>query len=261
MIDITDFEISHFPDGHKHVKSNKDLKGEDTLSVSIRSFDDLFLVAQIRRIHPELTRLYVKYMLAARCDRRFSPGEAVDLEIVCDFINSLGFENVSVLKPHSPKTLSSLKGHVWQDDPTDQLVTKCLKYTKKTSKDVVFIAPDKNAASWVCKKIDSHFGNFNNVITCEKKRSGDSIEVTFNSELAEGDDTFVIVDDLCDGGKTFTEIAKAIKLQKPSAKVYLCITHGIFSKGFDVFKGLIDGIYCTDSYAKFENHLLTQIPA
>jgi len=59
---------------------------------------------------------------------------------------------------------------------------------------------------------------------------------------------YVIIDDICDGGRTFIELAKAIKGSRPSAKVYLVVTHGIFSAGFKELSQYFEGIYTTNSY-------------
>lgn len=42
----------------------------------------------------------------------------------------------------------------------------------------------------------------------------------------------LVVDDLCDGGRTFIELAKVLKEQYP-AEMMLYVSHGIFSKGID----------------------------
>ena len=53
----------------------------------------------------------------------------------------------------------------------------------------------------------------------------------------------LIVDDICDGGRTFIELAK--QLINKGATVDLYITYGIFSKGKEVLKMAgIDNIYC-----------------
>jgi ribose-phosphate pyrophosphokinase len=54
----------------------------------------------------------------------------------------------------------------------------------------------------------------------------------------------VIVDDICDGGRTFLEIAKTIRSKKRNIsifgdKIYLVVTHGIFSAGFDELKNTL----------------------
>jgi ribose-phosphate pyrophosphokinase len=64
---------------------------------------------------------------------------------------------------------------------------------------------------------------------------------------------YVIVDDICDGGRTFIELAKVIKEQKPNAKIYLVVTHGIFSAGHSELGDYFDGIYTTNSIKDIPN--------
>jgi ribose-phosphate pyrophosphokinase len=79
-------------------------------------------------------------------------------------------------------------------------------------------------------------------------------------ELAKKD--FLIVDDICDGGRTFIELAKVLR-PWTTGKIYLYVTHGIFSNGLDVFNSLIDGVYTANPFPKVDlNHkLLTVVSA
>lgn len=265
MVHLDNFKIYHYPDGHKHVVSDKDLQGDTSLQVRIKSFDDLFLAAQVRAIHPELTHLYIWYMLGGRCDRRFSPGEALDLKIVCDYINSMGWEYIGVTKPHSPKTLEFLQKGSYAYDPTLCLLDKVKRDLRNGR--VCYVSPDAGASQWInnydlpsiiqgSKKRDPKTGAVTGVQFIRTKIDGTEIDALREKE---GYDNFVIVDDLCDGGGTFIAIAKEIKMRYPNAKVYLVVTHAIFSKGFEPFEGLIDGIYCTNSFADWNNPLVKQI--
>jgi ribose-phosphate pyrophosphokinase len=252
MVDLSEFKVSNYPDGHKHIKSDKDLKGDTELSASIRTFDDLFLIAQIKRIHPELTTLAIKYLLAGRCDRRFSPGEALDLAIVCNFINGLGFERVYVLKPHSVATLDHLD-HGFDWDVTPNLIRMAQEDIGEAK--VCYVSPDAGAAKWIEKY------KLSPLIQGSKKRDTNGavagVELQHLEQMLNYQN-FVIVDDLCDGGGTFIAIAKEIHLHSPQAKVYLVVTHAIFSKGFEPFAGHIERVYCTDSFATFTNPLVKQ---
>jgi ribose-phosphate pyrophosphokinase len=66
-----------------------------------------------------------------------------------------------------------------------------------------------------------------------------------------GQRNFVICDDICDGGRTFIEIAKAIRDIRPKEifndKIYLCVTHGIFSAGFEELEKYFTAILTTNS--------------
>jgi ribose-phosphate pyrophosphokinase len=71
------------------------------------------------------------------------------------------------------------------------------------------------------------------IIRCDKLRdisTGKIIEtIVYHDDLCGKD--AIIVDDILDGGKTFIEIAKVLK-QKNVGKIYLIVTHGIFSNGY-----------------------------
>ena len=57
------------------------------------------------------------------------------------------------------------------------------------------------------------------------------------------------MDDICDGGRTFIELAKAIRASRPTAEVYLVVTHGIFSNGFAELKKELQKVYSSNSYS------------
>jgi ribose-phosphate pyrophosphokinase len=57
----------------------------------------------------------------------------------------------------------------------------------------------------------------------------------------------LIVDDLCDGGGTFTAHASVL-LAAGATAVDLYVTHGIFSKGLPLDH--IDRVFTTDSYRR-----------
>ena len=53
--------------------------------------------------------------------------------------------------------------------------------------------------------------------------------------------------DICDGGRTFIELAKAIKERTQDSEIYLVVTHGIFSAGLYDLSAYCNKIYCTNS--------------
>ncbi|MEQ2351952.1 phosphoribosyltransferase family protein [Pseudoalteromonas piscicida] len=96
-------------------------------------------------------------------------------------------------------------------------------------------------------KIAQHFGGEVEVIQAQKVRNLKTGEIVQTQVLGEvkGKD-LLIVDDICDGGRTFTELAKVLKAQGANS-IALYVTHGIFSQGLGVFSGLIDTVYTTNS--------------
>ena len=114
---------------------------------------------------------------------------------------------------------------------------------------ICLVSPDAGAY----KKIFDVAKKFNieNIITATKVRdirSGNIIRTEIPTLNQHDDLKYVIIDDICDGGRTFIELAKAIKGSRPTAKVYLVVTHGIFSAGFEQLNQYFEGIYTTNSY-------------
>ena len=66
--------------------------------------------------------------------------------------------------------------------------------------------------------------------------------------------TAVVTDDICDGGGTFIALIKNIKHKFcKGSKFYLCVTHGIFSKGVDVLEEAgYDAVFAVNDMTKYE---------
>ena len=107
-------------------------------------------------------------------------------------------------------------------------------------------------------------GYTDEIIRCDKLRditTGKIIETIVYKDNLYGKDA-IIVDDILDGGKTFIEIAKILK-QKNVGKIYLVVTHGIFSAGYTQLGEYFEQIYCTNSVkdiGETEYHCLENIP-
>lgn len=61
------------------------------------------------------------------------------------------------------------------------------------------------------------------------------------------DKNLLIIDDICDGGGTFIQLAEKLK-GLGAAKIGLFVTHGIFSKGYKDLNKWFDKIYSCDTY-------------
>ena len=71
------------------------------------------------------------------------------------------------------------------------------------------------------------------MVYCEKIRdqaTSEILSLELRSHIDLTDKSVIIVDDICDGGRTFTETAKLLKAAG-TKKVTLYVSHGIFSKG------------------------------
>ena len=80
-----------------------------------------------------------------------------------------------------------------------------------------------------------------------------------NRETTVKNKNLIIIDDICDGGRTFIEIAKILR-ERDCGKLYLYVTHGIFAKGLDVLRPYFDHIFCyhlIKDYVSSDDPILT----
>lgn len=255
------YKISKFPDGQQTldlIEWNDLLKYEDTVTISSRlnSFKDLELiicaVQAIRNLKPSREiALYVPYFVGARSDRKFVEGGVNYLkQVICPIINSLNLMSVVILDPHSDVLEACLNNY--EKINNHYLVKYALSNidNKNDAQErICLVSPDAGAYKKIFD-VAKEFG-INNIITATKVRdikTGDILKTEIPTLDIHSELKYVIIDDICDGGRTFIELAKAIKESKPDAKVYLIVTHGIFSAGYTQLQEYFEQIYTTNSY-------------
>jgi ribose-phosphate pyrophosphokinase len=257
------YKVSKFPDGQQTVDLtdfNDLLRYEDAVKISSRlnTFQDLELiicaVAAIRNIKSNREiALYVPYFMGARSDRKFMDGGVNYLkQVICPIINSLKLDSILVLDPHSDVLEACLDNYDKVDNHTVvKYALSDIDNKNDAQERICLVSPDAGAY----KKIFDVAKKFsiNNVVTANKVRDLKTSKILStevpNLPGSVGDELqYVIIDDICDGGRTFIELAKAIKTQRADAKVYLIVTHGIFSAGFKELSQYFERIYTTNSY-------------
>lgn len=257
------YKISKFPDGQQNIviESGK-WNYTDNIVVQIKSrlnnWLDLELitcaVASLRELGVEQIHLYTPYIVGARSDRKFEEGGDNYLkDVICPIINSLNFKTVNCVDPHSDVLEACIKG--FRKASNLNLVKFALNNlypcTWDTSQDnFILISPDAGASKKIYK-LAEQIGYKGEIITCSKDRDENGkLTKTIVPQLPEKlyKKDCIIIDDICDGGATFINIAKELKKDSNCGKIYLIVTHGIFSKGFEELNKYFDGIYCTNSY-------------
>lgn len=251
------YKISKFPDGQQTV----DIICEPTYTVynktvqissRLDSFRDLELIIcanqALRNLNAASVHLYVPYFLGTRSDRKFQNGGVNYLkQVICPIINLQNFATVSVLDPHSDVLEACLNNYI-KFDNHDLISFAILDLVKNTNETVALISPDAGALKKIYD-VAKHF-NISNVTTASKVRDIVTGEI-LRTELPTMDlvdvDYFLIIDDICDGGRTFVELAKEVRKQTDKP-IYLIVTHGIFSAGYEKLSDELDGIYCTNSF-------------
>lgn len=253
------YKISKFPDGQQSVTVDSKVfyKGaaafppEVTISSRMNSFRDVELIIctnqALKEAGVEKVHLYVPYFIGARSDRKFMEGSSNYLKsVICPIINLQKFSSVTVLDPHSDVLEACLDNY--RKVNNFELVNFALEDIQSDDSDVVVVSPDAGALKKIYDVVEKF--EIEHLIVASKHRDIKTGKITHTD--VPGVDMhekrkYVIIDDICDGGRTFIEIAKAINIQRPTAHLYLVITHGIFSAGFEELSKYFTGIYCTNS--------------
>jgi len=253
------FEQFTFSGGEPHIQIKDTITANDeiTITTRIREFNNVGLILlaadALRRMGAKKLHLFVPYFPASRQDRVMTAGEALSVKVYADVFNSVGFDSITILDPHSEVTSALLENVRIIDN--HKFVAQCLEGMT----DYALISPDGGALKKIyrlAQYLDNH-----TIIECSKHR--DVKTGNLSGFAAYTDDlqgkTCVIVDDICDGGGTFLGLADELK-HKNAGDIYLIVTHGIFSNGFDKLNEKLKKIYSTNSFSTIKNKALIQIP-
>jgi len=246
------YQIETFKDGQVTAK----ILESGNLDIKIRgnSYEDLFKIAAIKEAWDSINTtnktaiatLTIYCLIGQRSDRRFNKGASFDLKVITNFINTMKFDKVSLLHPHSAISLALI-------DNSDQI--SHFKYVEKAYKTIgnpVLVSPDAGAYKTtheIAEKLNADLVPSNKV----RVNGVPIISIQGNVKGKE----CLIVDDLADGGRTFKLLAQELKSQGAS-NVFLYVTHAQFNYGFDELKETIDHIYCTNSFKNIDDDYVTQ---
>lgn len=175
------------------------------------------------------SELYLTYLPYGRQDKEVSNTSTFALHTFSSLLNSLNFKAVWCLDPHS-KVAGELINNFIPYYPYVQLYK-----VKELLKSTAYCYPDQGASS----KYNSVYKNYEIEEIYVNKRREPKTGIILESNIARcsldvvKNANILLVDDICDGGKTFTALTELLKLNG-AREVNLFVTHGIFSKGLRV---------------------------
>lgn len=247
------FQAFVFYGGEPHIKISSDLSKVSSITIThrINSFNDmgLLLVAvdAVRRAGIKHLNLIIPYFPAARQDRVMIAGEPLTVKVYADLINAQKFDKVTIYDAHSEVAIALLDNcHAVNNHQFIEQVIKQIGAVK-------LVSPDGGALKKIYK-VSAYLGGVE-VLECSKTRDVKTGELSgFKAYIDDlGGANCLIVDDICDAGGTFMGLANELK-NKNAGKLYLAVSHGIFSKGLNALTKYFDIIFTTDSIRDLEAH-------
>lgn len=194
--------------------------------------------------------LHLPYVSFARQDRAMVSGDAQSLKLFAGLLNSFNLPKVVITDPHSDVAPALINNSYVINQH------ECIKTFDFGKKFDAVISPDAGAYK-KCLNVSKALG-VNNLIVALKDRNVTTGEITGTrvTDSVAGLDV-LIADDICDGGWTFIQLAKALK-EAGAKTVTLYITHGIFSKGLEPLLVDIDMVYAYYNWHGMVNTLFVK---
>lgn len=245
-----------FPDGAVWLKVVETLPASARLmrirAVAMRDMNDFMLLAQLVEAVRHQTDVLVSHLELpwlpwARQDRHMATGDSFALKVFARLLNTLKFDKVKVLDPHSDAAAAAIDNMVAVPQEVCLLQSATLRGQFQQHA-LMLVAPDAGSL----KKIDAvaRAAGVAEYAILSKKRDVASGNLTGFALVAgdvKGRDV-LIVDDLCDAGGTFIGSAQVLR-DAGARSIRLYVTHGIFSKGVEhLFANGIDALYTTTSF-------------
>lgn len=235
-------EVTKFPDGTSQVWKIDEhyLKHTDFVFIvwKFENESEFLHLAQLKQLLDQngvRAHLKLDYLPYGRQDKDVSNNATFALHTFSYLLNKLYFDTIRIADPHSKKALELITSS-WAFYPIEKVKELCIQ-----NKIDVLCYPDKGAKEKYSALYDEKF------IYGEKVRNQETGHITSYELIGDpSGKNVMIVDDICDGGATFTILAKDL-LAKGAKSVVLFVTHGIFSKGTKVlFESGIQRIFTKD---------------
>lgn len=244
------FKRSIFPGGESYIILDPTFGAQNVrINARVKNSNNLIeimlAVDALRRDGVKNIDLFLPYLPYSRQDRVCKRGESFSLKVICQMLASCDFRRIVTFDNHSNV------GEVLLDnmDNHNNIYEVMRFMDDMVLSDVILIAPDQGAA----KKAQALFdedenGRIKDIVFCNKKRThGGNIEIVLPAKGLKKE-VCLVVDDICDGGRTFLELGDKLKISKTHSN-YLFVSHGIFSAGLQNLQNYYKGVGCTNSYS------------
>jgi ribose-phosphate pyrophosphokinase len=224
-------QLRKFAGGECHVKFLVDFTENDKIRIETRlnSSDDFMnlclAVDALRNMGVKHIEAFIPYIPYARQDRVMVPGEPLSIKVFAKLLNSLDLQKVTVFDAHSDVSVALIDRCI--NIPNHESVKAFI--TKLKLENYVLVSPDLGAYKKV-DKLARKLGYMGEIATGIKVRDLETGLIT-KSDVNTSDlsgKACIVVDDICDGGRTFIELAAALK-SKNAGELYFIASHGIFS--------------------------------
>lgn len=215
----------------------------------------IYLTEHLHAHGVEQVHLFLPYIPNARQDRVKTDEDVFTLRYFAKLINSLGFQSVTVLDPHSSVSEALLERLIIRT-PAQFAQRVIAEITAQEGEAPLLFYPDEGAGKRYGGMIGLPYA-FGIKKRDWKTGKIQGLDAAGETERIVGSNV-LIVDDICSRGGTFFHAARALR-ERGAKHIYLFITHceNTILTGELTSCGLLQRIYTTNSIFTGEHSLIT----
>lgn len=247
------YKTIKYPDGSSYIIVNEFVK---EFTFKINSYEDLWKLNQIRDVYKHNGKnaiVTIPSLFEAQADRRFNDKESAGLKLLCNFLNSMGWEQIKIFHPHNPEVVEALIPNAKIIDNSgfikEVLGTLYTASNFDGYRSMILMSTDAGGFKPLMKLCDKLYWQ-GETFSASKSRSyidGKSkLTQLIDKEDFEGKD-ILIIDDICVYGGTFKGLVKLLK-ERNCGKLYLAVSHmTVQDLGDDPVTNYFDEVITTNS--------------
>ncbi|UWV83290.1 ribose-phosphate pyrophosphokinase [Mycoplasmopsis cynos] len=255
-IKLSKIERTVYADGEVMLVSEPTVRDKETFIIASTSrpvneniMELLLFIDSLKRASAKSINVILSYYGYARQDRKASGRQPIGAKLVADLLEKAGATKITCVDLHNP----SIQGFF--NVPVDDLKGQypIAKALKETGEKFTVVSPD-HGGTVRSRKLVELIADTVQICIIDKRRIGvNQTEVMGILGNIENQNA-VIIDDIIDTGGTILKAVETLKANG-AKKVIVLITHGIFTKGFEIFENHpdVDRVIVTNSIDNTEN--------
>ncbi|TQC51488.1 ribose-phosphate pyrophosphokinase [Mycoplasmopsis mucosicanis] len=236
-IQVSPVEKTVYADGERMLVSGTTVRAKDVYIVASTSrpvndnlMDLLLFIDSLKRASAKSITVALSYYGYARQDRKASGRQPIGAKLVADLLQTAGVTKIIAVDLHNP----AIQGFF--NIPIDDLrgAFPIAEAVKGLNERFTVVSPD-HGGTIRARKLAELIANTIKISIIDKRRVGtNQTEVMGLIGSVEGENA-VIIDDIIDTGGTILKAVDTLK-NHGAKKIVVVATHGIFTKGFDIFE-------------------------
>ncbi|AKF41391.1 ribose-phosphate pyrophosphokinase [Mycoplasmopsis canis UFG4] len=254
-MELSKIERTVYADGEVMLVSEPTVRDKDVFIIASTSrpvndniMELLLFIDSLKRGSAKTINVVLSYYGYARQDRKASGRQPIGAKLVADLLQKAGATKITCVDLHNP----SIQGFF--DIPVDDLKGQypIAIALKETGEKFTVVSPD-HGGTVRARKLAELIADTVQICIIDKRRIGTNQTEVMGILGNIDNQNAVIIDDIIDTGGTILKAVETLKANG-AKKVIVAATHGIFTKGFEIFENhpAVEKVIVTNSIDNYE---------